>query len=122
MSELQLCCECDSDAFPDGTGEGYVNLGEWRDRLFQRFTTTEDRLRAMIFGSDEPAVTITLNGQSVKSANVMEFQAGPSGWIVFFGCTRLLDDTCPRCGEPLLLLVTFGDVAFSATPELAVAS
>lgn len=122
MSDLQLCCECDSDAFPLGTGEAYVNLCEWRDRLLQRFTTPEARLRAMVFGHEEPNVAITLNGQSVKSENVMEFQAGLSGWIVFFGCTRLLDDTCPRCGEALLLLVTFGDVTFSAMPELAVAS
>lgn len=120
---IELCTECDSERFPAGRDEGYVNLCRWRDRLLGQFHTPFDRLMAILDGRDEPDVTVTFDDAPINAESVMEFQAGENGWIVLFNDTYLTNERCDRCGDSCsMVVVVFGHVTFTAYPALAVAS
>jgi hypothetical protein len=113
-NRILLCTECDVARFPRERGEGYVDLGEWRDRLFRQFTTPRDRLMAIITSADEPDVRVWLDGEEIPSKEVMELYAGCPGWVVLFGSD---DSVCPRCDEEVTVAVQYGNVEFTAVVQ-----
>ena len=96
-TDVWLCSECDEAKFPRGSGEGYIAVYELRFRTQNTWPVGLERLIRLAGHEDEPAITVTIDGEVIPIDDIDELQAGHEGWLSLYDTGR--DEKCSRCGD-----------------------